>query len=333
MKKEKSFCSMLGVELKNKEDTIVPVMQSRKVDGIRFNAMKGELFARSLKVIKNKQLHEKFSDIKLLTSYSKMVVDGEFYKHDLTFQEITALVMTEDFMADKTIKKLQKKESTLLKYYGVNPESKMVEFLNPLEMHIFDMFDPDQPLESFESRSQEILKSFVDNEKIKIVKQTWRYSHEAIMKEDRKYLDEGYEGPILRNPEAKYKFGRSTIREFGLVKLKPWETYDAVILDLEERMENLCESETNELGQSFKHNFKDMKKPTGLAGTFKVAFNDGEETHFLKVTITGDVKFRKEIWDKRRSQLGKMIEYRGMSVGAKDVPRHPTFLRFREDRD
>jgi len=28
-----------------------------------------------------------------------------------------------------------------------------------------------------------------------------------------------------------------------------------------------------------------------------------------------------------------MIEYKGMLVGSKDVPRHPVFERFREDRE
>jgi len=27
-----------------------------------------------------------------------------------------------------------------------------------------------------------------------------------------------------------------------------------------------------------------------------------------------------------------MIEYKGMLVGAKDVPRHPVMIRFREDK-
>ena len=40
-----------------------------------------------------------------------------------------------------------------------------------------------------------------------------------------------------------------------------------------------------------------------------------------------------EIWKNRESYLGRWIEYRGMLVGAKDLPRHPTMTRFRNDKD
>ena len=52
-----------------------------------------------------------------------------------------------------------------------------------------------------------------------------------------------------------------------------------------------------------------------------------------RVTITGTEEFRRDIWKNKEKYIGKMIEYKAMVIGMKDFPRHPTFLRFREDRD
>ena len=42
--------------------------------------------------------------------------------------------------------------------------------------------------------------------------------------------------------------------------------------------------------------------------------------------------FRKEIWENQKKYIGKTIEFKGMLVGAKDLIRHPVFLRFRSDK-
>jgi hypothetical protein len=40
---------------------------------------------------------------------------------------------------------------------------------------------------------------------------------------------------------------------------------------------------------------------------------------------------RISIWNNRDKYIGKMIEYKGLEVGAKNVPRHAVFVRFRDD--
>lgn len=41
---------------------------------------------------------------------------------------------------------------------------------------------------------------------------------------------------------------------------------------------------------------------------------------------------KEEVWKYRKKYLGKIIEYKGMLVGSKDLPRHPVYLRMREDK-
>ena len=52
-----------------------------------------------------------------------------------------------------------------------------------------------------------------------------------------------------------------------------------------------------------------------------------------KVSLAMTDEEKEEVWKNRESYIGRMIEFRGMLVGAKDLVRHPVFVRFREDRD
>src|SRR5690606_28483163 len=46
-------------------------------------------------------------------------------------------------------------------------------------------------------------------------------------------LARGYEGVMLRDPDGPYKFGRSTLREGTLLKLKRFEDAEAVVIGFE----------------------------------------------------------------------------------------------------
>jgi len=340
----KKFKPMLGVEApEDKTEINFPVIASFKLDGIRaiFHPELG-LVSRSLKPIKNKQLREKFSDLIKYSKENNIILDGEFYEHDLTFQQITSLVMTENFMEPKTISKLVKSNNeTLLNMYDMRIDLK---FNTPLKYHIFDWLDLKYGNEKafFNERSFDINYYLKNTNHIRIVNQVLVNTSEELDELFEKAINNDYEGLIIRNPESPYKFGRSTVKEQGMLKYKPFVTYDAKIIDVTERFENTNESFKNELGQSTKRNTIDNKKGTGIASAFVVRLMQIEETNYdlpykpkfneLKVTLTGNEDFRREIWDNKENYVGKMIEFKGMDVGSKNVPRHPTFLRFREDR-
>lgn len=283
----KPFKPMLGKTLDNLDDINYPVLVSKKLDGIRCIFKDGEMLSRSLKPIPNKQLQKKFEHLK----YNNIILDGELYSHDLTFQEIASIVMS----FDKDV-----------------PES--------LEFHCFDYLDNID--EVFENRCKEY-KHF----NVVPVKQILINNKEELEQTFQNFLQEGYEGAIIRDPNSKYKFGRSTLKEAGLLKMKCFKTFDAKIIDVFERMENLNESFKNELGQSTKRNTKDDKKSTGIAGGFVVEW----EGQTLKITLTGKESFREQIWSSKDEYIGKWVEFKGMEIGAKDVPRHPCFVRFRPD--
>ena len=144
-------------------------------------------------------------------------------------------------------------------------------------------------------------------------------------------LDNGYEGLILRDPNANYKFGRGTLKEGIIYKVKPFVTFDAQIIGVVQSTEvrEGAEKKTNELGRSVTSKKKDDRVLIEKASAFNVLY-EGKE---LKVTLAMDDSEKEEVWKNRQFYIGEIIEYKGMLVGSKDVPRHPIFLRFRTDKD
>ena len=167
------------------------------------------MLSRSLKPIVNKQLREKFRDIADYTRNNAVIFDGELYAHDLTFQEITRYVMTQDFEDKKSIKKF----GEVLKI----PES--------LKFNCFDCIMKNGIEVPYNMRiklAEGLLRFFSE---VEIVKQAY-VKNEADVKHRFEYaLKEGYEGLILRSPEGKYKFGRTTIKEGNLFKVKPFRDF------------------------------------------------------------------------------------------------------------
>lgn len=334
---------MLGVEApENKEEINFPVIASYKLDGIRciFHPELG-MVSRSLKPIKNKQLQEKYKYLIDSSRDTNTILDGELYNHDLTFQQITSLVMTEDFEDEKTFNKLLKNDPLgLLNAYNYELDGYMEEFTNPLKFHIFDfLMIHNLEVESFE-RHYDYNYIYSKDPNVNIVNQKEIYDYEELDEMFKEALNKGYEGLIIKKLDGKYKFGRSTKKEGLLLKYKPFVTYDAKIFAIIERFKNTNESFKNELGESTKRNTVDAKEPTGIASAFIVKWdkvvNNSEgyaviENH-LKVTLNGTEDFRREIWKNKDKYEGKMIEFKGMDVGAKEVPRHPVFVRFREDK-
>ena len=287
---------MLGVMA---GDIDFPVYVSTKLDGIRCVTIDGELKSRSLKPIRNKALQKYYKHLCKVCVDFDCVLDGELFSPELTFQEITSFVMSED-----------KEPPEHLKFY------------------VFDVFSMDSPDDVF-SKRYKLYKHNAMVANLKFLKQEIVNNQEELDEMFKVALEEGNEGLIIRSPDKPYKFGRSTKNEQGLLKMKPFETFDGKVKQVIERMENTSESKKNELGRSFKHRCKEDMIPTGIAAAFVVEY-EGKD---LKIVLTGDEDFRRKIWEERESHIGEWVEYKAMLIGIKDLPRHPNFIRFRESKD
>jgi len=273
-----------------------PLLASYKLDGIRCVFKNGEMLSRSLKPIRNIQLQARFAHLIELSKQGD-VLDGEIYGHDLTFQEITHFVMTMD-LGDEPI-----------------PDG--------LKFYCFDIYNEDK----FEKRVEKYNDLLEAEDVVVCVDQFEVNNEEDVNEMFETAIECGYEGLILKNPNGDYKCGRGTVKQGLIYKVKPFETFDGKIVSVYERMENLCESKINELGRSQKARHKNEVASTGIAGGFIIDY----KKVLQKVTLTGDEKFRTDIWNNRESYVGKWIEFKGMLVGSKDKIRHPNFVRFREE--
>ena len=147
-----------------------------------------------------------------------------------------------------------------------------------------------------------------------------------------KCIADGYEGAMIRDPQGPYKFGRSTEREGYLLKMKRFEDSEAVVLDTYEGMSNLNEATKDALGHTHRSSAKDGKVGSGELGGFVVRMANGCEFRLGYNHLKGGVD-RVTMWEQRATLVGKTVKFKHQPSGAKDAPRFPQFLSFRDSWD
>jgi len=153
---------------------------------------------------------------------------------------------------------------------------------------------------------------------------------EDILKYEEQCLDAGYEGLILRDPNAPYKQGRSTVKEGYLLKLKRFVDDEATIVNCFEREHNGNEATVDELGRTKRSSHKAGKTGRGDLGGFVLRLVDG--TEFSCGTGFTDSE-RAEYWARRNELIGRLVKFKHFPIGSKDAPRHPVWLGFRDPID
>jgi DNA ligase-1 len=288
------------VELK---DISLPLLVSYKLDGIRCIFKDGQMFSRALKQFPNVQLRKRFEHLALLSKERDIILDGELLAKSITFNELSGLTRQLDHKLPADL------------YFYCFDVIKHKEFNRPFADRLSDMVE-------------------LNDEKFtKILAQRYMTNHSAVELYFEEALKWGCDGLILRNPIGRYKFGRATVKENLIYKLKPFQTFDAKIIAVIQGTEvrEGAEKKINELGNSVTSKKKDDRILINRACDFVVMY-EGKE---LKVSIAMTNEEKEEVWKNRDNYIGKWIEYKGMKVGMKEdgLPRHPVFIRFRIDKD
>lgn len=146
---------------------------------------------------------------------------------------------------------------------------------------------------------------------------------------DRK-LEQEYEGIMVYAPSGIYKFGKSTLREHYMLKIKPFETAEGRIKGWFEEMENTNEAKREVTGKLKRSSAKSGKKAKGTLGGFILDdIKDGIEVRvgggFTKDQRIGLWRL---IQDDPKALIGKLVRYKKQKMGQKDKPRHPGFVDF-----
>ena len=246
-----------------------PCFVQPKLDGVRAVGSNG-LFSRARK---------QFAHLTHIVNElpSGIILDGELYTNKLTYQEIVGLVKRETL----DVEALQKQQQ--IKYY------------------VYDIIN-DKP---YSERHRDLLVLFNKHSFNNIVLvQTESCSSDSHMKEmHHKYVEDGYEGIMLRNPNGHYKNSRSV----DLLKYKEFMDDEYTVVGFREGdgLEKgcviwICQTEE---GKTF------HCRPRGTHEDRAIFFQNGE--HYIGKKLT--------------------VRFQELTSSDEKVPRFPVGICFRDD--
>lgn len=269
-----------------------PYLASPKIDGIRFLMVNGVAVSRTFKPIRNEYIQ------RILSETLSDGFDGELTVGD-TFQSSTSGIMS-------------------------------IEGEPDFKVWLFDYVDPNQ--EDILPYYLRILNfpTFPNNEQYTLLSGTNINNQEELDTFERICLEEGCEGVMLRDPFGTYKFGRSTVNENILLKVKRFLDDEAVLIDIEEKMHNENEAQKDAFGRTKRSSSIAGLVGANTAGTLIV--RNKEDLVFGIGSGLNDL-MRDKIWNNRDKYLGKLVKYKYFPQGVKELPRHPVFLGFRDGDD
>ena len=272
-----------------------PLLASPKLDGIRAVVLDGQLVSRKLKPIPNDFIRNALSRPCLDGLDGELIV-GSPTDPDI-YLKTNSAVMSKSGDPDFT-------------YFVFDIHNMPAKFSDRLA-ELSEQASVDPRIVALEHKT-------INNEAELIAYQEW-------------CLEQGYEGVMLRRPSASYKYGRSTLKEQTLVKLKVFEDGEATVLGMTEEMHNANEATTNALGHTERSSHKANKVGKGRMGTLVVRDLDTNVEFEIGGGFTA--AHRQEFWDQAGAVVGRIVKYKHFPHGAKNKPRHPIFLGFRDPID
>lgn len=143
------------------------------------------------------------------------------------------------------------------------------------------------------------------------------------------YVEQRYEGIMISSPRVSYKFGRSTVREQGLMKFKRFYDAEAEILGYEEEQHNGNAAQVSEVGRTKRSSAKAGKAGKGTLGAFKVRCLETGAVFSVGGGLSAEQ--RASLWAVRDQLIGKVLTYKAQRADvAGGMPRFPSFKGFRD---
>ena len=269
---------MLAATFSNKDDLpSFPLLATPKIDGVRALIVGGILVSRTMRPIPNKIMRK---TLELLLPEG---ADGEIFCGDLYTTSSAAMSADADidfrffwfdWVYDADIS-YERRILSIGGYIAVHCIS--TDIVVPLIPRALQCFD-----------------ELVDYEK--------------------HILNRGYEGVMLRVPDGRYKYGRSTLREGLLIKMKRFTDSEAVIVGTDE----LVHKANKEVGVR-----------GNTLGSIVAELPDGT-TFSIGTGYTAEQ--RSSLWANRLDLVGKVVKYRHTGRN-KNRPRCPVYMDIRYPDD
>ena len=271
-----------------------PMLATPKLDGIRCLKVGGKALTRSFKPVSNRFVRE------WIEANLPDGVDGELVLRGGTFSQTTSAIGARDGRPD-------------------------------FVFHVFDYVATDVDRRYVERMGD--LAALPESDRVVKVLPVRVDGPAALAAYEEQCLAAGYEGVMVRTPDSPYKCGRSTEREAYLLKIKRFEDAEAVVLDTYEGMSNQNEAGVDAFGRTKRGMAQAGMVGRGELGGFVVRHAlSGVEFRLGYNHVAGGVD-RVSLWSRRESLVGRLVKFKHQPSGAKDAPRFPTFVGFREDWD
>lgn len=164
-----------------------------------------------------------------------------------------------------------------------------------------------------------------------VLQQQWVNDAETVRRLFAEALDRGQEGLILRRPLGVYKHGRSTLKDGGMLKVKPYEDDEAEVVGFTAKRRNDNEATKDKLGHT--------KRSSAMAGRVELeqlgclVVRNPKWPKDFEVGTGFTLHDRESMWIERDKLIGRTLRFQYVAVGGYDVPRHASFQGWREAFD
>lgn len=160
----------------------------------------------------------------------------------------------------------------------------------------------------------------------------WCHDVEGLSRFEEHCVNDGFEGAMVRDPNGPYKYGRSTLREGFLIKIKRWIDAEATIVDLVELNKNTNEQVRDELGHAKRSKAKAGLVGAGTLGALRCEWEqDGERVQFEIGTGFTQAE-RAALWGDPHGIVGEQVTFKYFGLTEEKKPRFPSFKAIRDPR-
>ena len=277
------FGAMLAHSYEKQKSKIkYPCIVQPKLDGVRCLSTTRGFYSRGRKEFSSCQHIRKELEA-FFEGSPQARLDGEFYSHEYK----------EDFeKICKSVKKTAEKAT---------PAD--LEFQKKVQLHLYDTPRIASLVEtdSFQKRQAELAKTFKNYKYIVIVETVVVNNEEEMLKCKERWIQDGYEGIMLRNIDSPYEGKRS----YNLQKFKDF---------IDEEFEIIGVNEGN-------------GKLAGHAGSFTFKNPNGKS---FDAKMIGSISRLKDLYENQSKAMGKMATIRYQNLSSDGVPRFPVCRGIRD---
>lgn len=280
------------------KDVALPAYASVKIDGVRCLAYEGAAMSRSFKPLPNRYLRDLFCN-RLFHGLDGELVDGNPVSKNC-FNVTSSTVMSQSAPIDRVM------------------------------FFVFDDFSCAGPYEErLKSVYQRIAK--LNEGWLLALPQILHYDLTSLMNHEQQVVSLGYEGLMVRSPQAPYKYGRSTLNQQYLMKLKRFKDAEAKCVGYTELKRNANEATTSETGYQVRSSHKAGMVAGSTLGALTCYWPPAGRNFNIGTGFSA--ADRDELWEIRDLLPGRIVRFKYQEHGMLEVPRLPVFAGFRSMED